>query len=168
MQSLGVCVRKDVGVRVSSEPPPFDSSPISKEVVMNKIFLIAILLLLSLSVVALSPADQELLIKQLPMDLTSSATRIPQIRLNDFSRSYRYEAVKEILPGIYIPIETDGYDKPYNAWYKADFSSDPFDGKIEIIPMGEPLPGGLISLCIGLAFAGIIMWKHNKVQPISE
>lgn len=135
---------------------------------MNKIFLIATLLFLSLFAIALSPADQELLIRQSPLELSPAATRIPQIRLNDFSRSYRYEAVKEIIPGIYIPIETDGYDKPYSAWYKADFDSDPFDGKIEIIPMGEPLPGGLISLCIGLVFAGIIMWKHNKVQQISE
>ena len=132
---------------------------------MHKFFLTVVLFLLTLAICAFSPADQELLIRQAPIEFQPFAHKPQALHMGDFSNPYHYENWREILPGIYIPTEPDGFRKPYNSWYMDDFSEEPFDGKIEIVTLGEPLPGVWLSLCIWLAFAGIIMWKRIRLQP---
>ena len=47
-------------------------------------------------------------------------------------------------------------------WYKTDFAADPFDGQIEIMIMGEPLPSTTITLLISIALAGLLLYKNKS------
>lgn len=132
---------------------------------MNKFFLTVVLFLLTLTICAFSKVDQELLLRQAPIEFQPFAHRAEPPRIWDFSNPYHYENWREISPGIYIPTEPDGFNQPYNSWYMDDFAQDPFDGKIEIVTMGEPLPDTIITFCIMLVFAGIISWKRIRLQP---
>ena len=132
---------------------------------MNKFFLTVVLFLLTLAICAFSQVDQELLLRQAPIELQPLVHQPVAQRMGDFTHTYQYENVREILPGMYMPLEADGFKSPYNRWYLDDFSQAPFDGKIEIVAMGEPLPDTIITFCIMLAFAGIISWKRIRLQP---
>jgi len=54
-------------------------------------------------------------------------------------------------------------------WYTQDFSEDPFDGKIEILVMGEPLPSVPLTLFIStlLLFTYLKYRKLHTIQEIS-
>ena len=133
---------------------------------MNKFFLAVVLFLLTFVLCAFSQADIDLLLKQSPIEFQPSAHRTEQPMMWDFSNPYHYENWREVGPGLYIPTETNGFVSPYCDWYNDDFAKEPFDGKIEIYVMGEPLPGSFLTVCIALAFAGIIVWRRSKIQPI--
>ena len=132
---------------------------------MNKFFLTVVLFLLTFSIYAFSQADQELLIRQSPIEFQPFAHRTEQPMMWDFSNPYHYENWREVGPGLYVPSEPAGFTRPYAAWYIDDFPKEPFDGRVEITVMGEPLPTELMTLCIMLAFAGIISWKRIRLQP---
>ena len=56
-----------------------------------------------------------------------------------------------------------GFDT--NGFYNIDFSEMPFDGKIQVLVVGEPLPTQTVSLVLGmLTVLGIIWMKKNKEQ----
>ncbi len=60
--------------------------------------------------------------------------------------------------GFYTGMDTDSF-------FKLDFSENPFDGEIEVILTGEPLPPSTVTLLIALAAgAGFIFLNNRKKQ----
>ena len=58
-----------------------------------------------------------------------------------------------------------GYYSGYNAqgFYTLDFSERPFDGEIEVLIIGEPLPSSAITLILALALvAGYMGYNYRK------
>ena len=59
-------------------------------------------------------------------------------------------------PGYYISIDE-------NSFYSQDFSENPFDGYIEVLVMGEPLPASTVTLIVALAAgAAFLLYKNRK------
>ena len=123
---------------------------------MTKIFITVILFMLALSILA-SPSQQELqaLLKDQHLDLTYGVMLPPQKPYNDFSTIAK--------PPYYMPLfshpmwqEPDGFLSPYSFWYHTDFAADPFDGRIEPLVVGEPLPSTAVTLLIAFGMLGII------------
>ena len=57
------------------------------------------------------------------------------------------------------------YYASYNAdsFYQLDFSEDPFDGRIEVIVVAQPLPASTVTLLVALvASAGFLLFKNRK------
>ena len=65
------------------------------------------------------------------------------------------------------PLYYAGYNS--DSFYQLDFSEDPFNGNIEILVMGEPLPPTTVTLiaALGLA-AAFLLYKNRKQQAIAE
>lgn len=58
--------------------------------------------------------------------------------------------------GFYSGIDTESF-------FKLDFSENPFDGNIEILVMGEPLPPATVTLLIALAAgAGLLLYNNRR------
>ena len=58
--------------------------------------------------------------------------------------------------GFYSGIDTESF-------FKLDFSENPFDGNIEIMLMGEPLPASTVTLLIALAAgAGFLLYNNRR------
>lgn len=53
-----------------------------------------------------------------------------------------------------------GYD--IDSFYQLDFPKDPFDGRIEIYVMGEPLPASTVTLLVALGAAAVILLYNNR------
>ena len=59
-------------------------------------------------------------------------------------------------PGYYISIDE-------NSFYSQDFSENPFNGYIEVLVMGEPLPASTVTLIVALAAgAAFLLYKNRK------
>ena len=123
---------------------------------MTKIFITVILFMLALSILA-SPSQQELqaLIKDQHFDLTYGVVLPPQKPYNDFSTITKppYYALPMHHP---MWQEPDGFLSPYSFWYHTDFAEEPFDGRIEPLVVGEPLPSTTVTLLIAFGMLGII------------
>ena len=56
-----------------------------------------------------------------------------------------------------------GYD--IDGFYHLDFSQDPFDGRIEILALGEPLPASTVTLLVALAAAaGLLLYNNRRTR----
>jgi hypothetical protein len=50
-----------------------------------------------------------------------------------------------------------------DPFFRLDFSEDPFDGNIEVLVMGEPLPASTVTLLVALAAgAGLLLYSNRK------
>ena len=58
------------------------------------------------------------------------------------------------------------YRTGYNAesFYQLDFSEVPFDGKIDVLVVGEPLPGSTVTLLLSLAALAVFMGYARRKQ----
>ena len=58
------------------------------------------------------------------------------------------------------------YYAGYNAdsFYQLDFSEDAFDGQIDVLVMGEPLPGPTVTLILSLAALAVFMGYARRKQ----
>ena len=67
-----------------------------------------------------------------------------------------------------------GYYAGYNSdsFYQLDFSEMPFDGKIDILVVGEPLPSSTVTLIVSLAalavFLGYVRRKQQHAHAVQE
>lgn len=78
----------------------------------------------------------------------------------DFNNPYYWANWRTIDYHIYAPGEHDGYVSPYVSWYHSDFAEEPFDGRIEVYAVGEPLPPPLLTLLVALAVGWLMThWK---------
>ena len=61
-------------------------------------------------------------------------------------------------PGFFMDSDPDSF-------YQLDFPKEPFDGKIEIYVMGEPLPPPNVTILIALAAAGgFLLYRNRKAR----
>ena len=58
-----------------------------------------------------------------------------------------------------------GYDQ--ESFFKLDFSKDPFNGNIDVLVMGEPLPPATVTLLVALAAAAAFLLYNSKRQARS-
>ena len=81
------------------------------------------------------------------------------IAANDFSKHYLKNSQVTYL-------HADGSSEPMelvsigNSWYPYDFASDPFDGIIEVLVVGEPLPSTTTTLIVALGFLILVYCKR--------
>ena len=137
---------------------------------MKKIFITTLLFFIALSVLASS--QQQLLLQELLkdpiLDLTHGITlQKDQKPFNDFSDIVRQPLQPTTRP-IVIDIEQDGYISPYKGWYDTDFAADLFDGRIEILVMGEPLPSATQTIILTLGVLAILLYCRNTKWKQSE
>lgn len=125
---------------------------------MNKSFITIVLFLLVLTVVAY---DQSLykLLDEVHMDLTVGIKQPETVDIADFSKPVSAAALTNMKqPTAYI----SSVDALYGGWYTHDFAETPFDGRLEILVMGEPLPTPFTTLLVAFMTVGIIYMNQNK------
>lgn len=67
-----------------------------------------------------------------------------------------------------------GYYAGYNpdSFYQLDFSEMPFDGKIDVLVVGEPLPGTTVTLILSLGalaiFLGYTRRKQQRADAVAQ
>lgn len=123
---------------------------------MSKIFITIIFFLLALSILA-SESNKWMqgLLKEKHINLTYGVV-LPEAKpYNDFSTVV---TAPYYMPRFSNPLwqEPDGFLSPYSSWYHADFAEDPFDGRIEPLVVGEPLPSTTATFLILIGMLGII------------
>lgn len=62
------------------------------------------------------------------------------------------------------PLYYAGYNS--DSFYQLDFANDPFDGNIEILVMGEPLPASHVTLIVALGLAAAFLLYNNRRQRV--
>ena len=137
---------------------------------MKKIFITTLLFFIALSVLAAS--SQQLLLQALLKDQTFNLTQgitLPkdQKPFNDFSDIVR-QPPQSTTWRTSIVVEPDGHINPYKGWYDYDFAADPFDGRIEILVMGEPLPSATQTIMLTLGVLAILLYCRNTKWRQSE
>lgn len=55
----------------------------------------------------------------------------------------------------------------FENYYQLDFAEDPFDGRIQVLVMGEPLPSQTVSLVLGILTVGSIVYLKKNQKVIS-
>ena len=60
------------------------------------------------------------------------------------------------------PLYYAGYNS--DSFYQLDFSEDPFNGNIEILVMGEPLPASTVTLIVALGLAAAFLLYNSRRQ----
>ena len=133
---------------------------------MTKIFVTTVLFMLALSVLALDA--KALLQYQKPINLAYGIKVTRDKNLYDFSVpvykdiDYRDKMfVVNSENNMFVGYNPDGF-------YNLDFAADPFDGRIEVLVMGEPLPSVTVSLFIAAGLASLLYFRRNKLNPINQ
>lgn len=124
---------------------------------MKKLLITIVLFLLALTVVAAT--DLTPLLKDLDYRIEADVQLPKMPAINDFSQPFVMDKAYD-MPIAY-PVEEAGA-RFNHLWYKQDFSESPFDGKIEVLVMGEPLPTPFTTLLSALATVGIIIMYTHK------
>ena len=78
-----------------------------------------------------------------------------------------YDSDNKSNPATINVISSDsGYYSGYNAqgFYELDFSAMPFDGEIEVLIIGEPLPSPTVTLIVALALVAAYMGYSYRKQ----
>lgn len=90
----------------------------------------------------------------------------PTQNYNDFSKmnssSFPYLNSEKIMEHEWF---YGGYSP--EGFYKLDFAEDPFDGRIQVLVMGEPLPSQTVSLILGILAVGSIVYLKKNQKVIS-
>ena len=120
-------------------------------------------ILFTIALTAFSKSDLHAIIKDDQVNL-AYGVKIPEYkRFNDFSD------IKIIKPAtstnlINCPLFLS--DEVANSWYWHDFASDPFDGRIEVLVMGEPSASTTTTLIISMLFGALLL--SRKYQTIRK
>ncbi len=85
-------------------------------------------------------------------------------KISDFSKPF--VANQEYSMSKYDVNSDNNYVElsPAAYFYNVDFSEDPFDGKIQIFVMGEPLPSPLTTLICCFGVIGILLYYKKKKE----
>jgi len=122
-------------------------------------YILAILLtILALTATASSGLQQ--LLKDIPAD--HLAVGVPMVQapaISDFNNIPR-EGYRPVTYWMTSNANESFY--PGVNWYHYDFAADPFDGRIEVLVVGEPLPSASMTIFIMAAIVGIIYWCRFK------
>ena len=127
-----------------------------------KLFFISLLLLISYTV--FGNYDPKYLIeytKNDPIPLNYGVKKAEPFKLQDFSRVKLLNENAD--SSISLNSEAIVPFSPVNDyWYIQDFAEDPFDGRIEVLVMGEPLP----SVPLTIFVASIILFTLMKYKKL--
>ena len=131
-----------------------------------KTILTILFLLLSAVIFYMDSKTQEYLLEncKTPYNLAYGIEKPKPMKWNDFStfiikKPYTISTNSEVL----VPFS---YDTSVN-WYKTDFSAEPFDGRIEVLTVGEPLPSINITLLIACTLS-ILALQYRKYFEIRK
>lgn len=131
---------------------------------MTKTFITVLLFLLALTLLGFNKNDLYGYMGDHPYDLIQGVKLYtPAVQLNDF-KDQRFPIRPNTGNLAYYGDARLPYLYIYDTWYKHDFAEEPFDGRLQVLVMGEPLPSANATIFIVLAVAGIIMWSRNKLQ----
>ena len=78
-----------------------------------------------------------------------------------------YDSNSQFNPApINVISSESGYYSGYNAqgFYEIDFSEMPFDGELEVLVIGEPLPSSAVTLIVALALVAAYMGYNYRKQ----
>ena len=138
---------------------------------MKKIFIATLLFFIALSVLASSTQAQlRELLKDQRFDLTYGVELPKQPKPFNELTAAEIASFRPIVGQGSVSIEPDGHINPYLSWYKTDFASEPFDGRIEVLVMGEPLPSATTTLFLTLTVLAILLccrdtkWKQSDIH----
>ena len=122
--------------------------------------------IISTVVFSMDSKTQEYLLKYYTDNHYNLAYDVKQptaLKFNDFSKIYKtndtFLSSSSVNSEAIVPY-------PVSEWYKQDFAEDPFDGRIEIYVVGEPLPSINISLLIAciVSIAVLQYRKHYLIR----
>ena len=128
-----------------------------------KLFFISLLLLISYTVFGKYDTKQLLeYIKNDPISLNYGIKKAEPFKLQDFSMVKLLNEKAD--SSISLNSETIVPFPPVNEyWYIHDFAEDPFDGRIEVLVMGEPLPSTTVTLFLASILVFTVL-KYNKLH----
>ena len=124
---------------------------------MNKLLITVILFLLALTVVA---NDQlKSLLEKIPLDLTAGIEHPAEPNITDFTKAVASPIPAQTrMPDTYL----EPVDGSFTGWYRYDFAETPFDGRLEMLVVGEPLPTPLTTLLVAIGTVGILYMSNRK------
>ena len=132
-----------------------------------KTILTILFLLLSAVVFSMDKKTQEYLLEtyKTPYNLAYGIEKPKPIKWTDFTLLPTKSHTISNNSEAFIPFT---YDTFVN-WYKTDFAAEPFDGRIEVLVVGEPLPSVPLTLFIStlLLFTYLKYRKLHTIQEIS-
>ena len=115
-------------------------------------------LFLVLSVNALANDSLMAFLKDQKIDLNQGVILKEHVPLNDFSTLYS----TNIFPVKLRASDFGWYNEAYgDSWYHTDFAAEPFDGLIEVLVVGEPLPSTTITFIISVLVCLLLL--KNKI-----
>lgn len=99
-----------------------------------------------------------------------SSADVASVSLGKFEKNNSFKFGYGDSNGNFTPvpviIESDaGFDGGFDVdpFFRLDFSEEPFDGNIEVLVMGEPLPASTVTLLVALAAgAGLLLYSNRK------
>ena len=77
--------------------------------------------------------------------------------INDFS----HVATKDSYASIKVQEEYYFDDALASRWYYTDFDEDPFDGRIEIMMLGQPSASVNVTILISMVVASLLIYKKK-------
>ena len=132
---------------------------------MKKIFITTLLFLLSLCVLAFTPAQMKQLTAKNHINLGYKMPQPdPKLLIWDFKHMDGHARMDRYSWDEVAYVATPGTLDLLNTWYHLDFPQEPFDGRIQVLTAGAPLPPASTTLIVAFVTAGIIVWSRR--QPV--
>lgn len=132
-----------------------------------KTILTILFLFLSAVVFSMDKKTQEYLLEtyKTPYNLTYDVKQPTAfVKFNDFSTFYKLNSnpftIQTVNAEQMIPFTYDGTVE----WYKTDFAEEPFDGHIEVLVVGEPLPSINLSLLIACIVSIAVLQYRKRIE----
>lgn len=124
---------------------------------------IILTVILSLLAVIASGLDIKDFVEDLrtPYKLNYGVAYQPTTKINDFSTPVAEYAKTSGLDAVTYSVSNESISR-FSDWYHLDFSTEPFDGRIEPLVLGEPLPSPGLTLALALGTAGIILYSRKR------
>lgn len=84
-------------------------------------------------------------------------------KLNDFSKPFPTTEYKMVA---YNVNSENNFFAGYatDSFYNTDFAEDPFDGVIQVLVMGEPLPSPTVTMICALGVVGILLYYKKRKE----
>lgn len=89
-----------------------------------------------------------------------------QNNMTDFSNIVINSNFSYFIPSISTDNNYFGSNTSYEIFYNMDFATEPFDGQVQVLVMGEPLPSTTVSLILSVLAIGSILYlkKNQKIN----
>lgn len=86
-------------------------------------------------------------------------------KINDFSKPFPTTEYKMVA---YNVNSENNFFAGYatDSFYNTDFAEDPFDGVIQVLVMGEPLPSPTVTLICAIGVIGILLYCKKRKEVI--